>query len=249
MDAKEVIFDLDSKDKFPKVVLQRCVSYFRNLHSTAVLENLGSKVINSFYVNWITGNKLFTTLLLKKNGIKTPKTFLCFDMDSALKALDILGYPAVIKPTIGSWGRLVALIKDRESAQAILEDRLHMFPLYQVFYLQEYVNRPPRDIRFFVIGDKLVAAIYRISKGDWRTNTALGGKAENCPLNKELEDLAEKVVKLLGEGFYGIDCMESKEGLLIHEINNTTEFRNTVPVTGVNIPALLIDYLKRIARC
>ncbi len=249
MDAKEFIFDLDEPNSFPHVVLQRCVSYFRNLHSTAILESFGSKVVNSFYVNWITGNKLFTTLLLKKNKIKTPKTMLSFEMDSALKALDKLGYPSVIKPIIGSWGRLVALIKDRDSAKALLEDRMHMFPLYQVFYLQELVKRPPRDIRCFVIGDRVVAAIYRISGSDWRTNTALGGKAVNCPITKELEEIASEIVKLLGEGFYGIDCMESKEGLLVHEVNNTTEFRNTVPATGINIPGLVVDYLKKLAKC
>ncbi len=149
-----------------------------------------------------------------------------------------------MKPVVGSWGRLAALLKDKETAASIIEDREVMFPLYQVYYLQEFVKRPPRDIRSFVIGDQTVAAIYRVSgQGDWRTNTARGGRAEKCPISGELDDLSQKAARAVGGEIVGVDLMESEIGLLVHEVNNTTEFKNTVPATGIDIPALIVDYL------
>ena len=149
----------------------------------------------------------------------------------------------VVKPVVGSWGRLSALMKDGDAARAIIEDREHMFPLYQIYYLQEFVKRPPRDIRTFVIGGRTVAAIYRYSSTDWRTNTARGGKAEKCSITSELDDLSVKSAEAVGGEFVGVDLMEGRDGLVVHEVNNTTEFKNTVPATGVDIPGMVIDYL------
>lgn len=226
-------------------VLQRCVSYFRSLHSTAALEGKGVRVVNGFNTSVVAGNKLFAHMQLQKAGIATPKSMLAFSQDSALNALEKLGYPSVLKPTIGSWGRLIALLKDRDSAESIIEDREHMFPLYHVYYLEEFVKRPPRDIRAVVIGDRLVGAIYRYSpEGKWKTNMALGGRAETCPITKELEDLCVKASKTLNGEIVGVDLMESEDqGLLVHEVNNTTEFKNVVRVTGAEVPSLMIDYI------
>ncbi len=247
--VKDAYFTVSSKRDvdFGDVVLQRCVSYFRGLGITALLEAKGYQVVNDLKSGLLTGNKLFTTALLEKAGIPTPKTMLAFTKEGGLKALDELGYPAVLKPVIGSWGRLVALLKDRDSAEAVLEDRSYMFPLYQLYYLQEFVKRPPRDIRAFVVGDRVIAAIYRISQ-NWKTNTALGGRAEDCPVTEELEELVLKAVETVGEGVYGVDCMESEDGYLVHEINGTVEFRHSVSVTGVDIPGEIIKYAARRAK-
>ena len=141
-------------------------------------------------------------------------------------------------------GRLIALLRDSEAARAVIEDREHMFPIYRIYYFEEFVERPPRDIRAIVVGDRVVAAIYRYS-GDsgWKTNMALGGHAEACPVTKELEDICLKATRALGGQIVGVDLMESKsDGLMVHEVNNTTEFKNTVRVTGADIPGLMVDY-------
>ena len=254
-DSKDLYFDLLNDDssieeKFGTVVLQRCASYFRNLHLTAVLENRGLKVVNDLHTAETTGNKLLTTLMLAKAGVPTPRTMLAFTEDAALEALQKLGYPAIIKPTIGSWGRLIASVNDEDAAKSVIEDREEMFPLYRVYYIQEKVKRPPRDIRAVVVGDKTVAAIYRISTtGDWRTNTARGGKAENLPVSKELDDLCQKATKIFGRGIYGVDLMESEDrGLLVHEVNNTTEFKNVLAQSGVDIPGDIIGFLSDLAK-
>lgn len=226
------------------MVLQRCVSYFRNVHSTAALEASGHRVVNSFACATTCGNKLFGSLALLGAGIPTPPTRLALSTEGALKAADSLGYPVVLKPVVGSWGRLSALLKDGDAATAVLEDREHMFPLYQVYYLQKFVGRPPRDIRSFVVGGDTVAAIYRSSDGrDWRTNTARGGKAEACKATGEVAELSVKAAEATGGEIVGVDLMETEDGLVVHEVNNTTEFKNTVPATGVDIPALIVDYL------
>jgi len=140
---------------------------------------------------------------------------------------------------------MIALLKDKEAAEAVLEDREHMYPLYHVYYFEEFVKRPPRDIRCIVVGEKVVAAIYRYSdKNEWKTNMALGGKAEPCKVTNEMEDLCIRATRTMKGEILGVDLMESdKKGLLVHEVNNTTEFKNTVRVTGINIPSLIIDHL------
>lgn len=240
----------ESSPYLNKVIIQRCVSYFKSVHATAALEGLGAHIINSLRTATVCGNKLFAHMELQKAGIKTPNAFSAFSEESAIAALDNLGYPAVIKPTIGSWGRLIALLRDRDAANAVIEDREHMFPLYQVYYFEELVSRPPRDIRAIVIGDTVVAAIYRYSgPGEWKTNMALGGHAETCPLTNELEDICIKATKAVEGQIVGVDLMESREhGLIVHEINNTTEFRNTVRVTGVDIPGLMVDFASKIGK-
>jgi [lysine-biosynthesis-protein LysW]--L-2-aminoadipate ligase len=171
-----------------------------------------------------------------------------FTTESALHGLEKFGYPAVIKPTVGSWGRLIGLLNDDEAAKAVLEDREHMFPIYHISYFEEFIKRPPRDIRAIVIGEEVVAAIYRYSgTNEWKTNMALGGHASPCPITKELEDICVKSAKIFKGDIVGVDLMESeKYGLIVHEVNNTTEFKNTVRVTGVDIPSLIIKYMQNL---
>ena len=226
------------------IILQRCVSYYNNLHSTAAFEGLGAKMINSLHTAIMCGNKLFTHMELSKSGIAIPKAFCAFSNRSAMNILNKNGYPKVIKPVVGSWGRMIALLKDKEAAEAVIEDREHMYPLYHVFYFEEFVKRPPRDIRCIVVGDRVVAAIYRYSgDNEWKTNMALGGKAEACKVTNEMEDLCLRAAKTMKGEILGVDLMESENGLLVHEVNNTTEFKNTVRVTEVDIASLIIDHL------
>lgn len=246
VDSKDIAIDVSPTKRSIEdiVVLQRCVSYFRNVHSTAALEAAGHRVINSFACAWVCGNKLFVTLELTKHKIPGPRTVMAMSEDSALSTIQKMGYPVVVKPVVGSWGRLSALLRDGDAAKAVIEDRERMFPLYQIYYLQEFVKRPPRDIRSFVIGGKTVAAIYRYSGGsEWRTNTARGGRAEPCKITPELDELSLRAAQAVGGEIVGVDLMEGKDGLMVHEVNNTTEFKNTVPATGVDIPGMIIDYL------
>ncbi len=234
----------DQEMKFESVILQRVMSYFKSLHVTGLLENSGIRVVNSFNAALVCGNKLLTSTALSKAGVPTPKTVVAFTDESAIKALDKVGYPAILKPVVGSWGRLIAPLKDIDSTKAILETREYMFPLYQVFYIQEMIQNLIRDIRCFVIGDRAVAAIYRYSApGEWRTNVARGGRAEVCPITPELEELCVKAVKAVGGGAFGVDMMETSNGLVVHEVNYTTEFKATTESTGVDIPGLMLDYL------
>jgi len=247
VDAKPLTYEVKHRDDsglFGDIVLQRCVSYFRNFHLTAILEGYGLPVINNLSTSMICGNKLLTSIALMKAGVPTPRTIVATQADAAMEAVKKIGYPAALKPVVGSWGRLISPLNEPESARAIIEDRETMFPLYQVYYIQERVKRPPRDIRTVVIGDRVVAAIYRYAPpGDWKTNTARGGRAENCPITRGLEDIILRAAEAVGGGVLGIDCMESPDGMVVHEVNNTIEFKNTVPATGVDIPGLIMDYI------
>ena len=245
VDCKNLALDLEKKPEDYGPVIQRCVSYYRNLHSTAALEGMGANVINCLNTGIFAGNKLFTHMLLKKYGVPTPYAAVAFSKDAAIEHLETYGYPKVIKPTVGSWGRLISKLNDKDSAEGIIESRESMYPIYQVHYLEEFVNRPPRDIRAIVVGDKIVAAIYRNSgNGNWKTNMALGGTAEECKVTREMEEMCIKAKNAVQGDIVGVDLMESNErGLVVHEVNNTTEYKNTVRVCGVDIPSLMIDYV------
>ncbi len=255
IDAKEIYLDTDwspkeTQKKFGDIILQRCISYFRGLHTTAFLESKGLKVINNMDVSLTCGNKLLTTMKLEKAKVPTPRTILSFTEESALNSIETLGYPAVLKPVTGSWGRMVVQLKDRETAQAMLEMRGQMEgSLNQIYYVQEMVQRPPRDIRTIVAGDKIIAAIYRYAPdGDWRTNIARGGHGDICKVTSELEDVALRAAETVGGGLLGVDAMESPRGILVHEVNNTVEFKGAASVCSVDIASEIIDYMLNEAR-
>jgi len=249
IDCKKMSVDLNEKSCITNPVLQRCVSYYRNIHSTAAIEGQGVRVVNCLNTGIFAGNKLFTHMLLQKSGVPTPDATVAFSKDAAMEALDRNGFPKIIKPTVGSWGRMVSKINDVDSAEGIIEGREAMYPIHQVHFLEEFVERPPRDIRAIVIGDTVPAAIYRNSgDGNWKTNTHLGGSAETCEITNELEEICLKAKDVVQGEIVGVDLMESNnKGLVVHEINNTTEFRNVVRVTGVDIPKLMLEYIKEIA--
>ncbi len=247
LDAKITQINTDSKREdydFGDVVLERCVSYFRGLHFTASLEFMDVPVLNKFDVANVCGNKMFMTLLLKKNNIPTPKTYFSFSSESAAENLEKVGYPLVIKPVIGSWGRGVMPIKDKDTMDAVLEIRnITDSPHDRIYYLQELIKRPPRDIRVITIGDEPIAAMYRKSSGGFKTNIVLGADPELCEITKEMEDLAVKASKAMGGGILGIDMMEDNErGLVVHEVNNTVEFKGLAKVAERNIPREMIEF-------
>jgi len=247
LDAKITQINTDSQRKdfdFGDVVLERCVSYFRGLHFTASLEFMDVPVLNKFFVANQCGNKMFMTLMLKKYNVPTPKTYFSFSSESALENIEKIGYPLVIKPVIGSWGRGVMQVKDRDTADALFEIRdITDSPHDRIFYLQEVIKRPPRDIRVITIGDEPIAAMYRKSSGGFKTNIALGADPELCEITEEIEDVAAKASKAMGGGILGIDIMEDeKRGFVVHEVNNTVEFKGLSKVSKRNIPKEMVEF-------
>lgn len=230
------------------VVMERCIQHGTALYALAVLDGWAVPTVNTYETAEVCGNKLITTMRLVRDGVPSPKTRVAFTPEAALAACEELGYPVVMKPLIGSWGRLVSKVNDRESAEAIVEhkDVLGNY-LHSIYYVQEYVAKPGRDIRAFVVGDETICAIYRYSS-HWITNTARGGKAENCPVTPELNDLCVRAAKAVGGGVLAVDLLEKDGELLVNEVNYTMEFRNSIDTTGVNIPARMVDYVLSVAK-
>ena len=230
------------------VVFERSISYFRGLEAVHLFESLDIPCVNSSAVASTCGDKLLTSLVLKRYGIPQPRLSVAFTPESALKVIEEMGYPVVLKPVVGSWGRLLAKINDREAAEAILEHK-ETLGSYQhsVFYIQEYVEKHGRDIRSFVVGDTCIAAIYRESQ-HWITNTARGGKALNCPITDELAELSVRAAEAVGGGVVANDIFETENGLVVNEVNHTMEFKNSIITTGVNIPKLMVNYVINVAK-
>jgi [lysine-biosynthesis-protein LysW]--L-2-aminoadipate ligase len=254
VDAKTVTISTENKRKdlqLGDVILQRSISHFRGLYLTASLEFLGFSVINKFQVGEICGNKLITSIILSKYKVPTPKTYFAFSAESVIEVINKIGYPLVLKPIIGSWGRGVFPLRDSEVANMIVEMREeNNNALARIYYLQEMVKRPRRDLRCIVVDDRVITAIYRYSaENEWRTNMAKGGKAEVAPITSELEDIALRAAKAVGGGVLGVDLMEDEDrGLLVHEVNNTVEFRGASNVSEIDIASEIIDYSIRVAR-
>ncbi len=249
IDDRRVIFDLHENGfrRFD-VVLERCINHSRALYALRILNDWGVRTVNTYPVALTCGNKLETTSALIRAGVPTPRTRVAFTPQSALEAIEEMGYPVVLKPAVGSWGRLLAKVNDREAAEALLEHKQVLGSYHHsIFYIQEYIPKPKRDIRAFVIGDETVAAIYRHAD-HWITNTARGGRAAPCPVTPELNALCVQAARAVGGGILGVDLLEDPErGLLVNEVNYTIEFRNSIRTTGVDIPALMVDYLVRVA--
>lgn len=248
IDDRERFFDLHKNDFVFDVVIERCINHSRAVHAIKIFNDFGIPTVNTFEVAEVCGSKFLTTQALIKTRVPTPKCYMAFTPESALAAMDELGYPCVIKPNTGSWGRLISKINDQDAAEAILEHKQILGSYHHsIFYIQEYVEKRGRDIRSFVVGDRCIAAVYRYSP-HWITNTARGGKTENCPITEELHDLSVRAAKAVGGGVVAIDLFETPAGLSVNEVNYTMEFRNSITVTGVNIPAKVVDYVLEVGR-
>jgi len=242
-DDRQYTLDLNQPWQECDVVLERCINHLRALYTLRVLNDWGIPTVNTYEVANNCGDKILTTSALVRAGVPIPRTIVAYDHDSALAAIEELGYPVVMKPAVGSWGRLLARINDRDAAEAILEHKTTLGSFHHcAFYIQEYVNKPGRDIRSFVVGDETICAIYRDSP-HWITNTARGGVATNCPVTDEINDLSLRAARAVGGGVVAIDLLESEDGLLVNEVNYTMEFRNSIDTTGVNIPARIVDFV------
>jgi [lysine-biosynthesis-protein LysW]--L-2-aminoadipate ligase len=235
-------FDISHVPEPVDVLFERSISYSRGLYISKIYEANGVRVVNSPEVAERCGDKYVTSQILVREGIPTPRVIMAFDEESALAAAEEIGYPFVLKPVVGSWGRLLAKAEDRSTAEAFIEHKATLGVNHQVFYLQEYINKPGRDIRAFVIGDEPVCAIYRTSE-NWITNTARGGVASNCLLTSDLVEICRRTARAVGGGLLAIDLFETANGLVVNEVNHTMEFRNSISTTGVNIPALMVEYV------
>ncbi len=255
LDDGQLIFDISSTNGHMKrfeqfdVVMERCISHGRALYSLRILNDRGVRTVNTARVADICGNKLQTTSALTAAGVPSPRTLVAFTAEAALEAIEELGYPVVLKPSVGSWGRLLSKINDREAAEAVLEHKEVLGTYHHsIHYIQEYIQKPMRDIRAFVIGNETICAIYRDSP-HWITNTARGGKATVCTVTPDLNDICVRAAKAVGGGVVAIDVLEDPDrGLLINEVNYTMEFRNSVMPTGVDIPGRMVDFALDVAR-
>ncbi len=229
------------------LILERCVSTSRGTYALAVLNAWGVRTLNTHQTATTCGDKLLTTLALARAGVPQPRALAAFTEDTSIAAIEELGYPAVLKPVTGSWGRLLARITDRDAAEAVLEHRFTLGDWTQhTVYAQEFVEKNGRDIRAFVVGDRTICAIYRASP-HWITNTARGGVASNCPVTDELNELCVRAAQAVGGGVLALDVFETADGLVINEINHTMEFRNSSAPTGVDIAGAVAEYVLNVA--
>ena len=249
IDVRELSFNLGNDTFDLDVVLERCINHSRALYALKLFESAGIACINNYNVALVCGDKLLTSDAMAIHDVPQPEVRIAFTEESALKVIEEMGYPVVLKPAVGSWGRLLAKVNDRDAAESLLEHKTVLGTYHHaIFYIQTYVNKTTnRDIRSFVVGDECIAAIYRTSE-HWITNTARGAKASNCPVTEEIRDLSLRASKAVGGGIVAIDLLETDSGYLVNEVNYTMEFRNSIDTTGVNIPKLIIDHTIKVAQ-
>ena len=246
LDDRVINFDLDDPIPWKQydAVLERSISYTNGLYALRILNAFGVPTVNTAVVAEACGDKLTTSTLLMKAELPQPRNLVAFTPELALDALEKLGYPAVVKPVVGSWGRLLAKINDRDAAEAIFEHKATLGSTqHQVFYIQEYIEKPGRDIRAVVIDGRVLTAMYRTSP-HWITNTARGGAGELCPVTPEIEGLCLKAAQAVGGGVLAVDLIEHPQrGFLVNEVNHTMEFHTLQPLSGIDIASEIVDYV------
>lgn len=247
IDDRQIVFNLQENEGRYHGILERCINHARALYALRIFKDWGVKTVNDYDVALICGNKLETTSALIRNDVPTPRCMVAFTPESALRAIEELGYPVILKPAVGSWGRLLSKLNDKDAAETILEHKKILGSYHHsIYYIQEYIDKPGRDIRSFVVGDQTIAAIYRHSD-HWITNTARGGTVANCPVTPEINALSVAAAESVGGGIVAIDLLETREGrLLVNEVNYTMEFRNSIDITGVDIPGAIVDYFVKV---
>ncbi len=243
MDIRTMIFDPSYPVTGIHVALERSVSTVKGDYAIRYFESLGIPVINPSSVATVCEDKFVTSLVLRKHNVLTPDFAMVFTLEEAITAIERMGgFPIVLKPALGSWGRMLAKVNDREALEALIEHKDTLgSPQQKAYYLQAYIRKPGRDIRAFVINGKTICAIYRDSE-HWITNTARGGVASNCPVTKELSEICSKASRAVGGGILAMDVFETDKGLSINEINHTMEFKNSEAPTGVSISGAIVDY-------
>jgi len=247
IDDRAVSFTLGRRGVEADVILERCINHSRALHALRLFESMGVPCVNTSQVATICGDKLMTSVVLQEHGLPQPEVRVAFTPESALAAIEEMGYPVVLKPAVGSWGRLLAKVNDRDAAEALLEHKTVLGSYHHsIFYIQKYVEKNGRDIRSFVVGGECIAAIYRASP-HWITNTARGGEATNCPVTPALAKISLDGARAVGGGIVALDIFETPSGYLVNEVNYTMEFKNSIAPTGVNIPSRIVDYVIRVA--
>jgi len=251
LDDRSIRFDLEDPAPWLQydVVLERSIGFTTGLYALQVLNAFGVPTVNTAAVASACGDKLTTSTLLEKAGVPQPRNLVAFSPEAALEAIEALGYPVVLKPLVGSWGRLLAKINDREAAEAVLEHKATLGSVqHSVFYIQEYIRKPGRDIRAIVIAGKVLTAIYRKSE-HWITNTARGAEGEACPLTAEIEELCLRTSEAVGGGVLAVDLVEHPDrGLLVNEVNHTMEFHTAQPVSRVDIADEIVAFVLQVAR-
>lgn len=245
-DMRALSFGLENHFPFD-VVLARDFLHPRDLCALFLLEKAGILTINSYDVARRCADKISISQILRKQGIPTPDVLVAFTTESALQAMERLGYPVILKPAVGTWGKLLAKINDCEAAEALLEHKDGLGSYYHsIFYVQKYVSKPGRDIQVIVVGDEVICAVYRVGQ-HWITHTNRGAQIAKCSVTSELAELCLRAAGAVGLGALAIDLMESAEGLLVHEVNGVGEFRDLIAPTGVDIAAKILDYVERVS--
>jgi len=251
LDDRTIFLDIEDPSPWQQydAILERSISYTTGLYTLRILNAWNVLTVNTLAVAEACGDKLTTSAILARQGVPQPRDMVAFSPSSAIQAIEEIGYPVVIKPVVGSWGRLLAKVNDRDAAEAILEHKAILgSSQHSVFYIQEYISKPGRDIRVIVIGDRVLTAIYRKSE-HWITNTARGGEGELCPLTPEIEELCLKAVNAVGSGLLAIDLIEHPQrGFLVNEINHTMEFHTAQPISGIDIAGEIVEYMLALAK-
>jgi [lysine-biosynthesis-protein LysW]---L-2-aminoadipate ligase len=243
---KDLVLDLE-RPVFPEVdlVLDRGLVHSRAEYTLRFLQSLGIPTVNSYSATITCDNKFLTSVRLREAGVPSLRTLIAYTPASALEAIETLGYPAVLKPTAGSWGRLLAKINDREAAEAVLEHKEVLGSYHHsIFYIQEYVPKRGGDIRAFVVGGRVIGASYR-SSPHWITNVARGASTSPAPVTPEMEEIALNAADAVGGEILGVDLVETDDGLKVIEINTGAEFKGLIEATGVDVPVAIAQFLKQ----
>ena len=225
----------------PKGSLEQIIFRLDVLHR---LERLGVRVLNAPGVIERTVDKFYTSALLEEAGLETPRVVVAERLDDAMAAFQTMG-DVMVKPLFGSNGRGIVRVSDEEIAYRVFR-ALELERA--VYYLQQALPHEGRDLRVFVVGTRVVAAIWR-SADTWRTNLARGGRAEKAELRPAWEDLSLAAARAVGAEYAGVDLLPTATGQLhIVEVNGIPGWRGLQEATTVDVAGVIVEHLECLVR-
>ena len=228
------------------VLLDRSVVHSRAGYTLFAMDRWGIPTLNSSQAVSICDDKARASMVLEAAGIPSPRTFVAYSEESALEACEHLGYPAVLKPVTGSWGRLIARVNGPEQARAIISQKSeHGSFHHEIYYVQEFIEKPGRDIRAYVIGGNVIAASYRTSE-HWITNAARGAVSSRVPSPRKSK--TSPCVLRRGRCPPG-RCRPHRNGrgLKVIEINTGGEFKGLMTTTDRDLAGEIVEEAARMA--
>lgn len=242
IDTTTLVFELEKCHLDVDVVLERCIDHHRAEYALTVLNSWGIPTVNREKVVETYGNRLLMSQALLQHRVTTPPVRVAFTPESALCAMQELGYPVVMKPLEGPKEQLISRIQDKYTAETVLEHKRILGTYHHsIFYIQKHIEAPGHDIRAYVVGSETIAAL-SVQTSHWIRPIDEGGLVVPYPVTPELNTIAVRAAEAMGGGIVAVDLIRTKNEWYVVDVGTAIGLAEASDHTGVDISDRIVQY-------